>query len=121
MIPAARTEGGSRKCTARTPFVIACGAQRQRQSNLSPVLPGRQRDGSTVPKSVLAAAHKKHQSQERYVPTAASDVAQHLLGGLAAAAVLLAPQAALANARLPPLDSGELNVHYTGLVLQRPA
>lgn len=69
------------------------------------VLPKRGRDGSPINKCVVAAAHKKHQPQERYVPTA---VAQHLLGGLAAAALLLAPQAALANARLPPLDSGEL-------------
>ncbi|KAL3155188.1 hypothetical protein ABBQ32_013128 [Trebouxia sp. C0010 RCD-2024] len=53
---------------------------------------------------VLACAHGKQQPQ-RYVPKAACEVAQHLVGGLAAAAVLLVPQAAMANARLPPVDS----------------
>lgn len=56
----------------------------------------------------VGAAHGKHQPRELHAPKAASEVAQHLVGGLAAAAVLLVPQAALANARLPPVDSGEL-------------
>ncbi|KAL3151501.1 hypothetical protein ABBQ38_012500 [Trebouxia sp. C0009 RCD-2024] len=53
---------------------------------------------------VLACARGKQQPQ-RYVPKAACEVAQHLVGGLAAAAILLVPHAALANARLPPVDS----------------
>lgn len=110
--PAARTEAVSRRCTARKPFVIACGTQRQRYLGLSPVHSGR---GRYETKPVVAAAHKNRQPQERYASTAATDVAQHLLGGLAAAALLLAPQAALANARLPPLDSGELQLRNNSL------
>lgn len=54
----------------------------------------------------IGAARGKQQPQ-RYVPKAACEVAQHLVGGLAAAAILLVPHAALANARLPPVDSGK--------------
>ena len=56
---------------------------------------------------MVGAAHEKQQPQ-RYVPKATTEVAQHLVGGLPAAAILLVPQTAMANARLPPVDSGEL-------------
>ncbi len=52
------------------------------------------------------AGHRQQQQPHKYSPKAESDPAMKLIGSLAAAAVLLAPHNALANARLPPVDSG---------------
>lgn len=99
VLPSARSETAVRQCTARKPFVLACGKYKCGKYIL--ISPG---TGSYL--HPIGAAHGKQQPQ-RYVPKAACEVAQHLVGGLAAAAVLLVPQAAMANARLPPVDSGK--------------
>lgn len=52
------------------------------------------------------AGHRQQQQPHKLSPKAESGPAMKLIGSLAAAAVLLAPHNALANARLPPVDSG---------------
>ena len=52
------------------------------------------------------AGHRQQQQPRKPFPKPESDPAMKLIGSLAAAAVLLAPHNALANARLPPVDSG---------------
>ncbi len=52
------------------------------------------------------AGHRQQQQPHKFSLKADSNPAMKLLGSLAAAAVLLAPHNALANARLPPVDSG---------------
>jgi len=55
--------------------------------------------------SATATLYEQQQRPHRYSPKAESDPAMKMMGSLAAAAVLLAAQIALVNARLPPEDS----------------
>ena len=56
--------------------------------------------------SATATLYEQQQRPHRYSPKAESEPAMKMTGSLAAAVVILAPQTALANARLPPEDSG---------------
>jgi len=62
---------------------------------------------SLITSRVSDAGGQLQQQQHTYSTKAGNDTAMRMVGSLAAAAMLLVPQTAMAAARLPPVDSGE--------------
>ncbi|DBA89893.1 TPA: hypothetical protein ACH3X2_004445 [Trebouxia sp. C0005] len=77
------------------------------QSHVCPSALGAPGNRGSAPRRpfMVACGHRQQQQPLKIFPKAESDPALKLIGSLAAAAVLLAPHNALANARLPPVDS----------------
>ena len=105
-----------RSSASRRPFIVACG-----QFSLLCFWAARARINTDHDHTSFCHAGPAKQHRQGALHKAQESSAMKFIGSLAAAAVLVAPQTALAAARLPPIDSGKSScVTFPYLIMPQP-